>query len=57
MYESLKSSSLVWLAQLGSALWAFIRAEYLMKEALDSTDDSLDEFVLEMLVLFLGTPI
>ena len=56
MYNSLKRSSSVWLAQLESALWTSIQAEYLIEEALDIMEDALDE-VLETLDLPLGTPI
>jgi len=50
-YDSLKSSFLVWLTQLGSALWASIQAEYLTDDILDSMKDSLDELVLETIDL------
>ena len=57
IYNNLKSSSSVWLAQLGSALWVSIQAEYSMENALESTDDSIDEFVLAIVDLFLGASI
>ena len=38
-------------------LWAFMWVAYLTEKALDITEDSLEEFVLEMVVLPLGTPI
>ena len=55
--DSLKSSSSVWLAQLGLALWTSIWAEYLIEEALNSIEDSLDKLVLETLDLPLEAPI
>ena len=38
-------------------LWAFMWVAYLIEEALDITEDSLKEFILEMIVLPLGTSI
>ena len=56
-YDSWKSSSSVWFAQLESMLWASMWAEYSIEDALESTDDSLDEFALAMVDLPLGAPI
>ena len=36
-------------------LWAFIQAEYLIEDTLESTNDSLDEFALVIADLLLGT--
>ena len=56
-YNSLKSFSLVWLAQLELALWAYIQAEYSMNNTLDNIEDFLDELVLETIDLSLGVSI
>ena len=56
-YKSWKSSSSVWFAQLGSLFWASIQAVYSTEEALDSTDNSLDKFMLVTVDLPLRAPI
>ena len=55
VYDSWKSLFSVWFAQLESMLWAFIQAEYLIEDTLESTNDSLDEFALVIADLLLGT--
>ena len=56
-YNNWKSLSSVWFAQLGLTLWASIQAEYLIEDALESTDESLDKFALVMTDLPLGASI